>query len=150
MGQRSWTGLAILFPTDKVAAIKRGRKGMALIKSLLRIAYACWFIFWGLAPVHGVAPPPTTQPDALALLEANRATFAMDLASASFVVGGLALLIARTAPLGIVILAPTVVWIFLFHVTMTGDLLWGSAWLVGLGLLAWWHRAAFKPLVNWR
>ena len=123
---------------------------MHVAKMLFRLAYGAWFAFWSLAPLVGVPPPPTIQPDALALLEANRATFSMDLAQASFVAGGIALMWKRTAPLGIAILAPTVAWIFLFHTTLTAGYVWGAAWLAGLVLLAWWHRDAFAPLWNYK
>lgn len=123
---------------------------MELAKTFFRILYGGWFAFWGIAPLLGVAPPPTTEPDALALLEANRETFSMALAQASFVAGGLALLWTRTAPLGVAILAPTVTWILLFHWTLTDSYLWGAFWFGGLALLAFWYRKAYRPLVNWK
>ena len=125
-----------------------GDDAMRIATSLFRMAYGAWFAFWGIAPLLGVAPPPTADPEALALLDANRATFSMDLAQASFIVGGLALMIGRTAPLGIAVLAPTVAWIFLFHLTLSGDVVWGSLWFAGWLILAWWHRDAFRPLVG--
>ncbi|WP_265587442.1 hypothetical protein [Sphingomicrobium arenosum] len=118
--------------------------------TLFRIAYGAWFLFWGLAPFLGIKPPATTQPDAVALLEANRAAFPMQLASASFIVGGAALIWKRTAPLGVAILAPTVVWIFLFHVTLTADYPWAAFWLVGLIILGFRMRKAYRPLVTWK
>lgn len=121
---------------------------MKIAVTLFRIAYGAWFAFWGLAPLLGVAPPPTTEPAALALLDANRATFSMDLAQASFIVGGLALTIGRTAPLGVAILAPTIFWIFFFHLTLSASYGWGAFWFAGWLFLAWWHRDAFRPLVG--
>lgn len=52
----------------------------------------------------------------------------------------------RTAPLGIVMLAPVVVVIFLFHVVLTGNWPWGTlnlAWIAGLG---WRYRRGFTAL----
>ena len=123
---------------------------MKLAFDIFRIAYGAWFLFWGLAPFIGVAPPETSQPDAVALLEANRAAFPMKLASASFIAGGAALIWKRTAPLGVVILAPTVAWIFLFHVTMTADYPWAAFWLAGLVVLGLRMRKAYRPLYTWK
>ena len=121
---------------------------MGIAISIFRLVYAAWFVFWGTAPLLGVSPPPDGGGAAHELLEANRGTFSMGLAQASFAIGGLLLVFSRTAPLGIAVLAPTVAWIFLFHLTLTGSVVWGSAWLAGLLLLAWWHRDAFRPLVG--
>lgn len=122
---------------------------MEIAKSLFRIAYGAWFAFWGIAPLIGVASPPVENAEAVALMEANGASFPLALAHATFVLGGLALIWKRTAPLGIAILAPTVTWILLFHTTLTASVAWGAFWFAGLLVLAWWHRAAFVPLVTW-
>lgn len=121
---------------------------MTIFVALFRVLYGAWFAFWGIAPLFGVSTPPTTNPEALALLDANRGTFSMDLAQASFIAGGLALMAGRTAPLGLAILAPTVAWIFLFHVTLTAKYGWGALWFAGWLFLAWRYRDAFRPLVG--
>ncbi|MBW0143957.1 hypothetical protein [Sphingomicrobium clamense] len=121
---------------------------MSIVITLLRLGFGAWFAFWGIAPLFGIAPPPTTEPAALALLDANRGTFSMQLAQASFVVGGLLLLVPRTAPLGLAILAPTVIWIFLFHATLTASFFWGASWFAAFLVLVWWYRDAFRPLVG--
>ena len=123
---------------------------MNLAMTLLRILFGGWFAFWGIAPLFGVAPPPTTQPDALALLEANRGTFSMTLAHASFIIGGILTLIPRTAPLGLAVLAPTVAWIFLFHMTLTASYAWANFWLASFVILLWWHRDAYRAMIAYR
>jgi hypothetical protein len=60
--------------------------------------------------------------------------------------GGGALLLRRTAPLGIAILAPLVVIIFCFHLFITKDYLWGTANLLWLSVLAWRYRSGFDQL----
>jgi hypothetical protein len=60
--------------------------------------------------------------------------------------GGAALLFRRTSPLGIVVLAPVVVVIFLFHVVLSGNWMWGTLNLVWLASLAWRCRSAFATL----
>ena len=68
------------------------------------------------------------------------------LIASTCLVGGLLLLFRRTAPLGIAILAPLVFGIFLFHLCLTGDWLWGSIHFGLLIVLAWLHRSAYKSL----
>jgi hypothetical protein len=60
--------------------------------------------------------------------------------------GGAALLLRRTSPLGIAILAPVVVVIFLFHLVLSGNWLWGTLNLVWFAGLAWCCRRAFTSL----
>jgi hypothetical protein len=60
--------------------------------------------------------------------------------------GGAALLIRRTAPLGIAMLAPLVVVIFLFHLVLSGNWIWGTLNLVWFIGLAWCYRRAFTTL----
>ncbi len=65
-----------------------------------------------------------------------------------YVLGGAALLFSRTAPLGIVLLAPFVAVIFFYHILLGGSALWALFWAAGLLLLAWRYRDAFKALVS--
>ncbi len=60
--------------------------------------------------------------------------------------GGAALLFRRTSPLGIVVLAPVVVVIFLFHVVLSGNWIWGTLNLIWISGLAWRSRRAFATL----
>jgi hypothetical protein len=83
-------------------------------------------------------------------MQALSASGFMDpLLAIAFVAGGGALLSARAAPAGLVILAPAVTVILLFHLMLSGQ------WIVGLVVaalflaLAWHHRAAFRLLWNW-
>jgi hypothetical protein len=63
-------------------------------------------------------------------------------------VGGGALFLRRTSPLGLVLLAPLVLIIFCFHVTITKDYWWGTLNLAMLLALIWHFREGLKPL--WR
>jgi hypothetical protein len=86
-------------------------------------------------------------PGAIAFQKALTESQFMDplLALACFF-GGAALLIRRTAPLGIAMLAPVVVVIFLFHLVLTGNWMWGTLNLVWFAGLAWCFRRAFTAL----
>jgi hypothetical protein len=64
-------------------------------------------------------------------------------------VGGAALLIRRTGPLGIAMLAPVVVVIFLFHLVLSGIWIWGTLNMVWFAGLAWYYRRAFITLWSW-
>ena len=88
-----------------------------------------------------------TASGAIAFQKALTASHFMDpLLAIACLVGGGALLIRRTAPLGIEMLAPIVVAIFLFHLVMTGNWVWGTLNLVWFTGLAWYHRRAFTAL----
>lgn len=63
--------------------------------------------------------------------------------------GGLLLLFRRTAPLGIAVLAPLVTGIFIFHLFLNQSWPWGTFHFCYLAVLAWLHRAAFRPLWNY-
>jgi hypothetical protein len=87
---------------------------------------------------------------AIAFQKALTETHFMDpLLAIACLFGGVALLIRRTAPLGIVILAPVVVVIFLFHLVLTGNWMWGTLNLLWFAGLAWYYRRAFIPLCNY-
>ncbi len=105
-----------------------------------------WFIHWMLGipwVVHEETPP------ARALTTALSASGIVDpLIAATCLVGGLLLLIRRTAPLGIVVLFPLVAGIFLFHLLLNQNAAWGTFHLAWLLVLAWWHRAAYRPMWN--
>ena len=60
--------------------------------------------------------------------------------------GGAALLVRRTSPLGIVMLAPVVAVIFFFHLVLTGNWVWGTLNLLWFAALAWSCRDALKTL----
>src|SRR4249919_1637249 len=86
----------------------------------LRWLFALFFFSTGVAIALGLTigwPPAIQQPtaSAQALYSALHAAGFMDpLLGASYLVGGAALALRRTAPLGLVLLAPSVVVIFFF------------------------------------
>lgn len=61
----------------------------------------------------------------------------------SFIVGGGALLFRRTAPLGIVVLAPAVLVMLFLQFLMKGQVLWGTFAFAAFAALAWRYRSAF-------
>ncbi|MBA2467753.1 MAG: hypothetical protein H0V46_09170 [Sphingomonas sp.] len=99
---------------------------------ILRVVYGLFFLAIGVAVLvwllTGLGSPPT-QPnaEAQAFTDAlTRSRIIDPLLAISYVVGGAALLRDRTAPLGLVLLAPSVLVIALFHLVLSGQ------WLIGL------------------
>lgn len=123
--------------------------------SIVRVAGAAYFLLVGILVLLFEAglvdlPSPESEPRATAFLKAMTDTgFVNALLSVSFIAAALLLFRNRTAPLGIAILAPSVIGIFLFHVMLSGRLLWGSVWPVWLLALAWVYRRAFTPLCRY-
>ena len=111
------------------------------------ITGGAWLVTHALG--NGAAHPEVTA-GAIAFQKALTASRFMDplLAFACFFGGG-ALLIRRTTPLGLAMLAPVVVVIFLFHLVLTGNWIWGTLNLVWFTGLAWRHKEAFATLWNY-
>lgn len=63
--------------------------------------------------------------------------------------GGLAMLFHRTAPIGLLLLTPLIVVIFLYHAFLTGAYVHAGAQVLFLALLYWIYRDAFIPLWNY-
>jgi hypothetical protein len=95
-----------------------------------------------------LAPPTAAGRAFLGALMATR--FFTPLLAVTYLAGASALLFQRTAPLGILMLAPPMLVIFFFHVFLTGMVLWAGIWAGSLAVLAWGHRDAFKALVSFR
>lgn len=60
------------------------------------------------------------------------------------------MLFNRTAPLGIVLLAPFIVVILFTHLMLNGNPPFGILLAVLLGLFAWQFRDAYQPMWNYR
>lgn len=123
--------------------------------TLARWIFGLFYFSTGVAiflyTVFGIGSPPS-QPThkaeefALALTASH---FIDPLLSLAYLVGGGALLVRRSAPLGILVLTPAVVVIFCFHLVLSGQWFWGSLNLAWLLMLAWHFRSAFRPLWNY-
>ncbi len=119
-----------------------------------RWIFGLWYFLTGMVWIVGHALGRGAQhlevaAGALAFQKALTASGFMDpLLAVTCLFGGAAMLIRRTVPLGIVILAPVVVIIFFFHVVLSGNWSWGTLNLVWLTALAWRYRKAFTGL--WR
>ena len=103
-----------------------------------------WFVFAALGRPF---PQPINNAEEHAFVQALAASGFIDtLVASTNLIGGLLVLIRRTAPLGIAVLAPVVVVIFLYHTILSGSAIIGSVQLIYFTVLAWLHRSAYRPL----
>jgi hypothetical protein len=120
--------------------------------AILRVAYGLFFLATGLfivvATTTGMlAAPVQPTASAQALTDALDASGFMDpLLAAAYVAGGGALLFNRSAPLGIVVLAGPVAVILFFHLTLSGQYIWGPLVAAALAALAWHYRVRLETL----
>lgn len=74
--------------------------------------------------------------------------FVGPLMSVTYFISGLLIIIKRTTPLGLVLLAPFVVGIFFTNIMLNGSLP-AAFTITGLWLLLAWHvRSAYRPMWN--
>ena len=70
--------------------------------------------------------------------------------SVTYVASGILMLFNRTAPLGIVLLAPFIVVILFTHLMLNGSPVFGILLAALLGIFAWQFRDAYQPMWNYR
>jgi len=92
--------------------------------------------------------PEGTTPAGIAFFASLHASgFMIPLLALSFLVGGLLLLRNRTAPLGLIVLAPPIVIIPLYNWILERQPFTSGPFVVAIQLfLAWQYRDAFRPL----
>ena len=123
-------------------------------KSIFRIGYGAFFVIVGIhggySLLSGGGNPFDVQPgpgaDFQRALEATG--FVVPVMLGCFIFGGSALFCPRTAPLGIVLLAPFVVVIFCYHVLLGGSVAWAVFWAGGLLFLGYVFRAKLGVLAG--
>lgn len=140
---------------DESDASPPGGAGRAasLLWDALRIVFAMFFLamgIWALSSGFGIGSPPEQPTRAAADFTGalTRTGFMDPLLGASFLAGGAALMLRRTIPLGLVILAPSVAVILFFHLFLSGQYVWGPFVAVYFLALAWHHRAGLESLWN--
>ena len=117
--------------------------------TVLRILFGLFFIYSPIMVIvqFGGQHPPETVAAASHFTQALDATgFMTPALIASFLVAGVALLFNRTAPVGLIIVAPSIFVITCFHWFLTGKYVWGAIWLVWFLLLVWRYRRVFARL----
>jgi len=118
----------------------------------LRWVLGGWFLVFGalfLAARFGLPLdlPSDGNARAAAFMAALRETaFIAELMYLGFFAGGLAMLLDRTAPLGLVLLGPFVVVIFFYHLVLTRNWPFGSFWMALFVALFWLYRGRLSAL----
>jgi hypothetical protein len=130
---------------------------MAKGKAVKRVASALRWIagmFYALIGANGLLHlkpmPEGTTPAAMAFFAAlNASGFMLTLLGMSFLVGGLLLLLDRTAPLGLIVLAPPIVVIPLYNWLLELQPFTSGPFVVAIEVFLVWHYwGRFKSL--WR
>jgi hypothetical protein len=114
-----------------------------------RVLFGLFFIYATVMVLvkYGGQQPPETLPAASAFTTALDATgFFNPLLMISYGVAGLCLLTRRFAPLGLLILAPSIVGIACFHLFLTHSWIWALIWIVWYLILVWHYRRTFMRL----
>lgn len=114
-----------------------------------RILFGLFFLYAPLMVIvqFGGQNPPETMAAASDFASAlDRTGFMNPLIIGTMLAGGGALLFERSAPVGLILLGPSIVVIAGFHWFLTGKLLWGSIWPIWFASLVWHYRAVFSRL----
>lgn len=127
------------------------RRLAVLIWPALRIIFGLFFLLmglWAVSSSFGLGSPPEQPTKAAADFTSalTNSGFMDPLMGVSFIVGGGALLLRRTVPLGLVVLAPSVAVILFFHLVLSRQYLWGPFVAAYFLALAWHHRRQLEPL----
>lgn len=122
----------------------------------LRYLFAAYYLFVGifliLSLVGAIAPPQLKISEASAAFQAalGKTGFMFPLLAFTYIASACALCFHRTAPLGLVLLAPIAVVIFFTDVLLDTAWLFGTLNAVILLALAWHFRSAYRPLWSYR
>ena len=121
---------------------------MRYVPTAVRILLGLLFNFSGLNGLFHFAPmPPMAGPTATVMAGFAASRYLFPLIFGTQVVGGVLLLVGRFVPLGLALLAPVVVNIFLFHLALTPPAPVAFLVLFAEIFLAWSYRDAFRPML---
>ena len=115
-----------------------------------RVVLGFMFFVFGLIGLFNLIPPPETGVPAGAMAfgaALQKTGYMFQLIKGTEVVGGALLLSNRFVPLALVVLAPVVLNIFLFHLFLTPGEIGMASLVVALeAALAWAYRAHYRSL----
>ena len=121
------------------------------VPHVARVLLGLTFAGFGLNGLLGVLPPPPSAPSAMPFLSGlASAPYFFPLLDSIQLLAGMALLANRWVPLAVIVLAPVIVHIFAFHLFLSPGLVLPTFLLVLEIIVAWKHRAAFRPLFQRR
>jgi len=127
---------------EKSVGLRRGFTVLRWIAGLNYVSVAL------IASFHIFPMPEGTTPDGIAFFTALHASkFMLPLLGLCFLTGGLLLLPDRTAPLGLILLAPPIVVIPLYNWLLERQPFTSGPFVVTIEiLLAWYYWDRFQPL----
>lgn len=117
--------------------------------TIARVLFGLFFILSTIMILvqFGGQHPPEAVAAAARFTEAlNESGFMNPALIVVFLIGGTAMLFDRSAPIGLILLAPPVLVIAGFHWFLTHSYVWGTIWPVWLAILAWHYRSVFSRL----
>ena len=123
-----------------------------MVKVILRSLFGLIFLVFGLNLFLQFLPQPPLPASAAEFFGAMFKTgYFVPMLGATQVVSGMLLLTGMMVPLALLLLAPVIVNIFLFHVFLAPGGLPLALIVVALEvILAWMHREAYAPLIALR
>ncbi len=124
-------------------------KAERITSLILRLLLGLTFTVFGLNGFFHFIPMPPHEGGAADFMASLAATgYMRPLLNTTEVLSGLLILSGRGLPLGLLILAPVLVNILLFHLILTPGESTIAVLLVGIALaLAWIHRSAWRGIV---
>lgn len=120
-----------------------------LFWTVARVLFGLFFLY---APIMvivvfgGDQPPETVAAASRFTTALNDSGFMNPMLIAVLLAGGAAMLFDRSAPIGLILLAPPIAVITAFHWFLTGNRVWGSVWPLWFALLTWRYRRVFARL----
>lgn len=120
-----------------------------LFWAVARVLFGLFFLY---APIMvivvfgGDQPPETVAAASHFTTALNDSGFMTPMLIAVLLAGGAAMLFDRSAPIGLILLAPPIAVITAFHWFLTGNRVWGSVWPLWFALLARRYRRVFARL----
>jgi hypothetical protein len=123
---------------------------------IVRYLFAAYYWLVGVylaLSLAGIVPTPHPKvSEASAAFQAalGKTGFMFPLLAFTYLAAACALCFQRTAPLGLLLLAPVAVVIFFTDTLLDSAWLFGTLNALALAALAWHFRAAYRPLFSYR
>lgn len=139
-----------------IRALDKIELSLDKIVTAIRWVYSLFYIAMGvqaLLVLAGLSSKPDFRISLqnAAFQNALEATgFIVPILAMTYLLAGGLMIFKRTAPLGIVLLAPFVLVILLTHLMLNGNPVWGIMHAGLLLLFAWQFRSAYSPLWNYK
>ncbi|RYD56326.1 MAG: hypothetical protein EOP60_05300 [Sphingomonadales bacterium] len=117
--------------------------------TIARVLFGLFFLY---APIMimisfgGQHPPEDVVAAARFTQALNETGFMNPALIVVLLIGGAAMLFDRSAPIGLLLLAPPIFVIAAFHWLLTHSYMWGSLWPLWWLALAWHYRSVFARL----